>query len=82
MPQLNIYPNPVSATLTVEGLNNYKSIKLTVYDILGNIAIEKFVSQPAPSAVLNTSSLQQGVYFVTVDSDGARVLTKRIQKLD
>jgi len=81
-PQLSVYPNPVNSLLTVDGLNNMKNVKITVFDILGNIAIEKYVSQPAPMASLNTGSLQQGVYFVTIDSEGARVLTKRIQKLD
>ena len=81
-PQLYIFPNPVNATLTVDGLSNYKNVKLTVYDVLGNIVIEKTITQPSAIATLNTSTLQQGVYFVTVDSNGARLLTKRVQKLD
>ena len=81
-PQFVVYPNPVNSVLTIDGLNGFKNVKLTVYDILGNVAVEKYVEQPAGATSFNTGSLQAGVYFVTIDSEGSRLLTKRIQKLD
>ena len=81
-PRLSIFPNPVSSNLTIDGLTGFRNVKLTVYDVLGNVAVEKYIAQPSEAATLNTSGLQNGVYFVTVDNDGNRLLTKRIQKLD
>jgi len=81
-PSLRIYPSPVISNLSVEGLGSYSNVKVTVYDILGNTVIQKNVAQPANVINLNTDGLYAGVYIVSVESEGTKLLTKRIQKLD
>jgi len=77
-----VYPTPVSSYLTVDGLGSLKNVKLSIFDILGNQVVQKYIAQPADQADLNTEMLHTGIYFLTIESDGAKLLTKRIEKLD
>jgi hypothetical protein len=79
---LKVYPSPVSSNLAVTGLGGYSNVKLTVYDMLGNVAIQKLVTQPGDIANISTEQLHEGVYILTVENEGTRLLTKRIEKLD
>jgi len=79
---LRIYPSPVISNMAVEGLNAYNNVKLTVYDVLGNAAIQKNITQPGALINVNTDALHAGIYIVSIEGDGTKLLTKRIEKLE
>ena len=56
----NLFPNPVTNSLTISELDANQTIKLV--DLSGKDVISQFTEQTA--AVLNLSSLVSGVYFV------------------
>jgi hypothetical protein len=68
--------------MAVEGLNAYNNVKLTVYDVLGNAAIQKNITQPVALINVNTDALHAGIYIVSIEGDGTKLLTKRIEKLE
>ncbi len=80
--EIRIYPTPVSTQLTIEGLDNLNNAGIYIYDMLGNVVLHKTVSDPQNTQNINTTSLQAGVYIVGIDSNGARVLTRRIEKME
>ncbi len=80
--QLKVYPVPAINNFTVEGLQNATNVQLSVYDILGNAVLRKSIAQPANSVTISTDGLTNGVYILSVESDGVKLLTRRIQKVD
>lgn len=65
--QLNIYPNPSSNQLTIEG-NIISNSEIEVVNILGKkVNIE--ITTQSDKAVINTSELAKGIYFVKIKSD-------------
>jgi len=79
---LRVYPTPVNSNMTVDGLNGFKNVKLSIYDVLGNLVIQKYLPQPTALTNVNTDILHAGVYFVTIESEGTKLLTNRIEKLN
>ncbi len=64
MPLLNTYPNPANDILTIEG----QVSDLSLFDILGNkqtITFKNFTNKTE----INTSSLNNGLYFITVKKE-------------
>jgi|GEM_PF-2670821 hypothetical protein len=80
--QLKIYPIPASTDFTIEGLQNATNVQISVYDILGNVVLHKTIAQPANYVSISTAGLISGVYILSVESDGVKLLTRRIEKMD
>ena len=70
---INIYPNPTSNILTIEGIDNIKSI--TIYDIVGNKVnkLEIYNNQ------VDVSTLSTGMYFIEIETYHG-IFTKRFIK--
>ena len=68
-PEINIYPNPAGAQLTVtlEGLAETNGI-LQLFDMTGREVSRQAVTDP--SSVINTSAIANGVYTITYRGDG------------
>lgn len=79
---IKVYPTVTHTDLSIDGLNDLKNVKATVYDVLGNVVAQNYFEQPGDHVTLNTSSLYSGVYLVSIESNGNRIVTKRIQKLN
>ncbi len=62
---VSVYPNPVSDLLMIETENNNPNTIL-LYDVLGNICLEKTF---ANKAVINVSEFLHGVYFYELRND-------------
>lgn len=60
-----IYPNPVENTLYVENMN--EATQIEVYNLTGSLLMVVDVNN-ADKAVINTSDLNSGVYFISVKS--------------
>jgi sugar lactone lactonase YvrE len=73
--QLSVYPNPASGILHVEGLSVNGNSEINICDVLGNVVIQHATN--TEHYALDLSSLQSGVYFVTVTCNGANT-TKKI----
>jgi hypothetical protein len=82
---LELYPNPATSMMTVAFYLDEKSnINLSVHDISGmNIYQEQLYDQPSgpQKRQLDTSSLKEGIYVVTVTTD-KMVSTRKFVKID
>lgn len=70
---LNVYPNPVTNGTVYINSDTSEAKKVSVYDVLGKQLIQKEVSNGA----LDVSSLNKGVYLMTV-SEGTSSSTKKL----
>jgi hypothetical protein len=77
-----IYPTHLNSELNIGGLNSLGEMKITLYDLIGNAVIQNEYSAHSNLVKLNTAKLPAGIYFVSVESNGQRVLTKRVEKLN
>lgn len=73
---LRYYPNPVNDILTVTNSNNIET--LTVINMLGKTIISKHIN--STNTQLDLSSLNNGVYFVKIASEGKNKTLKIIKE--
>ncbi|MCG2417783.1 fibronectin type III domain-containing protein [Aequorivita sp. F47161] len=74
--KFTFYPNPVKNQLTLKANNPIE--KIQIYNLLGQNIFE--VKENTPQMQLNTSSLQQGVYFMKVTINGGDKTFKIVKK--
>lgn len=72
---INLYPNPVKDSLTIDNNGLLKVKKITVYNILGNIVLTESINFNQ----LNLSKLQSGVLFFRIETE-IGTITKKIIK--
>lgn len=70
---VSIYPNPVSATLRIEGIGD--DSKVHIYNINGMLVL----SIEKPENLIDISDLPSGAYFIRV-KDKSRFVTKKFVK--
>ena len=70
---MNAYPNPAKDQLIVEASAQINSVK--IYDIVGKQVINNLYGDQ--SVKINTSSLRNGIYFITVET-ASGVKTQKI----
>jgi hypothetical protein len=73
---LSIYPNPVDDVLVIKTATSLTQKIATVFDITG----KKVYNQQLLNNELNVSSLQSGVYFLRIESNGKSIRRKFIKK--
>ena len=73
---VTIYPNPVEDKLTIETTADITNKIATVYDINGKYILNTKLN----SNTLDVSSLESGVYFLRLGSDGKSIKRKFIKK--
>ncbi|MFK5854516.1 MAG: T9SS type A sorting domain-containing protein [Bacteroidota bacterium] len=84
--EINIFPNPVKAKGTIEfELNSSVNVYLTIYNLLGRqvyseevMDLQKGINQ----IVFPVDELDNGLYFVKIESDKENIGTKRISVLN
>ncbi|CAN5863564.1 hypothetical protein BH11BAC7_BH11BAC7_21720 [soil metagenome] len=77
----NPAPNPASAMFSVNynmGSANPKGAKMVVYNLLGDRVMESAVEEMEGVVKMDVSSLDQGVYFCSLESDGKILSTRRL----
>lgn len=70
-----VYPNPASTSFTIEVKNNATCV-VNVYDITGKTQITTSVS--AAQNTIDISTLHSGIYFVSIESNGAKTVARLI----
>jgi hypothetical protein len=63
---VDIYPNPVTNRFTIEGLEEQANLR--VFDLTGRLIVNRKVGMGANN--IDASSLQDGVYFIELVSNG------------
>lgn len=67
---LKVYPNPANGNLTVEG----EMTSVEVYNAIGQCVVTKAVN--GNSTRINTSALNNGIYFLRVNNNGEVIVRK------
>lgn len=75
--QLTFHPNPVADILTVRFTSEMKDPVFRVANYLGQVVIEKQIPGVPADTSIDLSSLENGVYFVSVRS-GQTSITKQV----
>lgn len=70
---VDIFPNPAQNELMVSGIEFSAGDVLLLLDITGKAVVTKTISQPVSSLTLQTSSLANGMYFLTVQTHQRKV---------
>lgn len=70
-----IYPNPTESILNIE-IQNSDNAFIEITNILGEIILAKQLKE----SVINISSIQSGVYFITLKINGNYIAQKKIIK--
>ncbi len=82
---LNLYPNPVRSTFTIEfSLDEISNVNLSVYNVSGvKIYNEQYYNQPSGTQKMqvNASSFEEGLFIVIVTTDKTSI-SKRFIKLN
>ncbi|MDP1800864.1 MAG: T9SS type A sorting domain-containing protein [Bacteroidota bacterium] len=80
---VSVYPNPAAdvATLVIDAVNA-SSLNVNIYDINGKLVSTPVINQNLVSGentfTLNTSNLNNGVYFVTLNSTNGKETVKLV----
>lgn len=72
---VSVYPNPVSSTFHIDGLDGFTSLDVQLINIQGQI-----VREVNNSLEINVSSIESGMYFVKIGCDGKSFMKKIIVK--
>lgn len=73
---LIIYPNPVSSLLNINANNDISDRIATVFDLNG----KRVLNQRIANNSINVSTLQSGLYFLRIESDGKVINRKFLKK--
>jgi hypothetical protein len=78
-----MYPNPASQNTTISFIiAERNNVIVSVYDVLGNlvstVAQENAFEKGNHSIILNTSNLSSGIYYISLDVNGAKETKKLV----
>ena len=72
------YPNPASGITTISYNSLTNGGYLTLYDITGKEVMSRKLAKGQAIVLLNVSSLENGVYFYSLENQEGKVATKRL----
>ena len=73
--KVSVYPNPTSATVNIDGVDNFTNLNVKVVNLQGQM-----VKEVANSLEINVSDVESGIYFIKIDCDGQQYLKKIVIK--
>ena len=66
-PEISIFPNPADAQVTVELADPAEAdLDIKVHDLLGVLKLSDGISESDWEATLNTSTLPNGIYIISI----------------
>jgi hypothetical protein len=74
------YPNPTNGNTTISYAlaQNSKAATLNITNELGQVILQKELTQDASAITIPTSKMAAGVYYYFIDNDGSRSTTKKM----
>ncbi len=78
----SIYPNPVSTNLNIEFESSSKDLEINIYNLLGvQVATLRPNAQVSGKQVLNYNAgqLESGIYLISIETNGERIVTRKFQ---
>jgi len=69
---LHIFFNPAESTLNIQGLAPNTPFNTTIFDLHGSVISEKVHFNKSSNALIEISSLQNGLYLLEIDTDSFR----------
>ncbi len=76
---LNIYPNPTTNQITIEFNTSQQNALIEVRNVLGEILYSEKLKSNTLSQSINVSEFSNGVYFVTLQNDKQKIVSKFIK---
>lgn len=74
--KLNIFPNPLHSTATLEMKKGFENVELKIYNVFGEqVRRQKIISQ---TTTFNRYALTDGIYFYQVTNDSGIVTTGKL----
>ncbi len=73
--QFTLYPNPANSVITITASKNIDAVK--IYDLTGQL-LSEYTRQNGKTALLDVSNFANGLYFITVLSNGKTTTKKAI----
>lgn len=73
-PSFSMFPNPANDLVSIQ-LNNSKNGTVKIVDLVGNVIYSESISS---SKTLNTSEFKNGIYFVTIESEGSKMTSRKL----
>ncbi len=77
---MTYYPNPFSGNLTIEFEQNIKKAEVYLYNLLGKEVLDKQLTNR--TIVVNTSTLDNGIYIMKVVSEEGDMFVGKVVKSD
>jgi hypothetical protein len=81
---VSVYPNPAVSTANVSfNLKNNANVDITVTDVTGKVVYSNTLSNVVAGnqkVVINTESLNNGIYMVNIISNGSKTTEKFVVK--
>ncbi|MBE2288732.1 MAG: T9SS type A sorting domain-containing protein, partial [Chitinophagaceae bacterium] len=75
----NIFPNPAYTELTIETNLTHVAYQVTVTDIVGRVVLRCTIPKGSAHASINTASISQGIYTVSILSETGPACNKLFQ---
>jgi hypothetical protein len=71
--KLEMYPSPANDALTITGMpDTGKSRRIIIYDRDQNVVFTSVVESTEASAVIETSAMREGIYYLVIESNQLR----------
>jgi hypothetical protein len=67
----NIFPNPTSNIINIEGLNKNENYTMQIFDVQGKLVITKTINE---KETIDISELNKGVYVIKIGEDAQRIV--------
>ncbi len=76
--QFELYPNPAKENCTIKLKEISGNVNLTFTDMTGRIVLDQTIENPAKTISIDLSSLNKGIYWVTVISNSSSSIQKMV----
>ena len=73
----SIYSNPLSNQLTIQTENELSNATASILDLFGRVVMQEKLNPQ--QTIINTSTLNSGVYFLQINAAGKRITKKFVK---